>query len=202
MFSVDDPVMRHNWTVSLKRQIEIVSASQLTQAENASPFQRAAEQIAFRVLQETLIPSPSADWGNARPAFSSQYFPTQGPVRPLSPRRESCSNTNGKKASLSTHVRSKSRSQVYYRHGAGKLEHQQLDSSPLPNGDATDSPETDGEDVLPPEGGTRLWGGKELEVVCQQNSAIVQVLALSRSEPSNASLSPSPAPLRPVVPVR
>ena len=28
MFRVDDPVMRHNWAVSLKRQIDIVSAGQ------------------------------------------------------------------------------------------------------------------------------------------------------------------------------
>ena len=202
MFSVDDPVMRHNWTVSLKRQIDIASAGQQEQAESASPFHRAAEQIAFRVLQETLIPSPSAGWSNSRPPFSSQYFPPQPRVRPLSPRRGSLPNTNGKVTLQSAHVRSKSRSQVYYRHGLGKLEHQQLDTSLPANGDATDSPETDAEDVSSPEGGTRLWGGKELEMICQQNSAIVQVLALSQSEPANAGPSPSPAPLRPVTPVR
>jgi serine/arginine repetitive matrix protein 2 len=202
MFSVDDPVMRHNWTVSLERQIGIASASQQTQAESASPFHRAAEQIAFRVLQETLIPSPSADLGNARPVFSSLYFSMQAPVRPLSPQRETRPKTDGKVASLSAHVRSKSRSQVYYRHEPGKLEQQQIESSLPPNGDATDSPETDGEDVSPPEGGTRLWGGKELEMICQQNSAIVQVLELSQSESANVRLSPSPAPLRPVIPVR
>jgi hypothetical protein len=43
MFSVDDPVMRHNWTVSLKRQIDIVSAGQQVQVANTSSFHRAAE---------------------------------------------------------------------------------------------------------------------------------------------------------------
>ncbi len=205
MFSVDDPVMRYNWTVSLKRQIDIVSAGQQAQAVGPSPFHRAAEQIAFRVLQETLIPPQSADRGN--PPFASQYFPTQAPVQPLSPRRNNRPHANGKETSPSPHhVRSKSRSQVYHRHGPGKLEHQQLDLLLSPNGgdggDGTDSPETDAEDASPPEGGSRLWGGKELEMICQQNSAIVLVLASSQSEPVHSRPIPSPAPLRPAIPVQ
>ena len=203
MFSVDDPVMRYNWTVSLKRQIDIVSAGQQAQAAGSSPFHRAAEQIAFRVLQETLIPPLSADRGN--PPFASQYFPTPAPVRPLSPRRISPADTTSGKETPppSHHVRSKSRSQVYHRQGPGKLEHQQLDQLLSPNGgDGTDSPETDVEDASPPpEGGSRLWGGKELEMICQQNSAIVLVLASSQSEPVRRP-TPSPAPLRPVIPVQ
>jgi hypothetical protein len=193
MFSVDDPVMRHNWTVSLKRQIDIVSAGQQAQVAGPSPFHRAAEQVAFRVLQETLIPLPSA---GPRPTFLNR-------ARPLSPRSNGRLEASGKGTPQPSHVRSKSRSQVYHRHGPGKLEHQQLDLLLQPNGDATDSPETDAEDGShsPPEGGTRLWGGKELETVCQQNSAIVLVLA-SQNELTNARLSPSPAPLRPVIPVR
>ena len=203
MFSVDDPVMRYNWTVSLKRQIDIASAGQQAQAAGSSPFHRAAEQIAFRVLQETLIPPLSADRGN--PPFASQYFPTPAPVRPLSPRRISPADTTSGKETPppSHHVRSKSRSQVYHRQGPGKLEHQQLDQLLSPNGgDGTDSPETDVEDASPPpEGGSRLWGGKELEMICQQNSAIVLVLASSQSEPVRRP-TPSPAPLRPVIPVQ
>ncbi|KAI9461283.1 hypothetical protein BJY52DRAFT_219516 [Lactarius psammicola] len=202
MFSVDDPVMRYNWTVSLKRQIDIVSAGQQAQAVGPSPFHRAAEQIAFRVLQETLIPSSSADRGN--PPFASQYFPTQALVQPLSLRRNNRPHANGKETSSpSYHVRSKSRSQVYHRHGPGKLEHQQLDLLLSPNGgDGTDSPETDAEDASPPEGGSRLWGGKELEMICQQNSAIVLVLASSQSEPVHSRPTPPPAPLSPAIPVQ
>lgn len=203
MFSVDDPVMRYNWTVSLKRQIDIVSAGQQAQVVGSSPFHRAAEQIAFRVLQETLIPAPSADRGNL--SFAGQFFATQALAQPLSPRRNNRPHSNGKETlPPSQHVRSKSRSQVYHRHGPGKLEHQQLDLLLSANGgDGTDSPETDTEDASPPEGGSsRLWGGKELEMICQQNSAIVLVLASSQSEPVHSRPIPSPAPLRPAIPVQ
>ncbi|KAH9034827.1 hypothetical protein EDB85DRAFT_2073544 [Lactarius pseudohatsudake] len=184
MFSVDDPVMRYNWTVSLKRQIDIVSAGQQAQAVGS-------KQIAFRVLQETLIPPLSTNRGI--PPFASQYFQTQALVQPLSPRQT---------PPLPHHVRSKSRSQVYHRHGPGKLEHQQLDLLLSPNGgDGTDSPETDAEDASPPEGGSRLLGGKELEMICQQNSAIVLVLASSQSELVHRP-TPLPAPLRPAIPVQ
>ncbi len=193
MFSVDDPVMRYNWTVSLKRQIDIASAGQQAQAVGTSPFHRAAEQIAFRVLQETLIPTPSADRGI--PLFSSPF------VRPLSLKRNDRPHANGKETwPPSHHVRSKSRSQVYHRQGPGKLEHQQLDILLSPNG--TESPETDAEDASPPEGGARMWGGKELEMICQQNSAIVLVLASSQSEPLHVRPTPSPAPLRTAIPVQ
>lgn len=197
MFSVDDPVMRHNWTVSLKRQIDIVSAGQQAQVASTSSFHRAAEQVAFRVLQETLIP-PSAESDNPRPLFSNR-------AQPLSPRSNGRLETSGNGISQSSHVRSKSRSQVYHRHGPGKVEHQQLDLLLRPNGgDTTDSLDTDTEDGShsPPEGGTRLWGGKELETVCQQNSAIVLVLASSQNELTNTRLSPSPGPLRPIIPVQ
>jgi len=199
MFSVDDPVMRHNWTISLKRQIDIVGAGQQAQVTGSSPFHRAAEQVAFRVLQETLIPPQSAECDNPHPPFSSQYFSSLARARPLSPPHNKRLEANGKGTSPS-HVRSKSRSQVYHRHGPGKLEHQQLDL--LLGGDVTDSPETDTEDGTPSEGGRRLWGGKELETVCQQNSAIVLVLASSQSDLANPGLSPSPAGLRPVIPIR
>jgi serine/arginine repetitive matrix protein 2 len=201
MFSVDDPVMRYNWTVSLKRQIDIACAGQQAQTVGPSPFHRAAEQIAFRVLQETLIPPLSVDRGHT--SFASQYFSAQALVQPLSPRRSNRPDASGTETPLSSHhVRSKSRSQVYHRQGPGKLEHQQLDLLLSPNsGDSTDSPETDTEDASPPEGGSRLWGGKELEMICQQNSAIVLVLASSQTEPVHRSTL-SPAPLRPAISVQ
>jgi hypothetical protein len=114
MFSVDDPVMRHNWTVSLKRQIDIVSAGQQVQVANTSSFHRAAEQVAFRVLQETLIPPPSAESDNRRFTFSNR-------AQTLSPRSNGRLEASGKGTSQSSHVRLKSCSQVYHRHGPGKL---------------------------------------------------------------------------------
>jgi hypothetical protein len=102
----------------------------------------------------------------------------------------------------SSHMRSKSRSQVYHHHGSAKLKHQQLDLLLQPNGETTDSPETDVEDSSPAEGGMRLWGGKALEAICQQNSAIVLLLASPQGKPTKARLSPSPAPLRSKIPDR
>jgi hypothetical protein len=50
MFSVDDPVMWHNWTVSLKWQIEIVSAGQ--QAQVAPPLAESWESKCRRAASE------------------------------------------------------------------------------------------------------------------------------------------------------
>ncbi|KAI0063594.1 hypothetical protein BV25DRAFT_395576 [Artomyces pyxidatus] len=188
MFSVDDPVIRHNWTVSLKRQIDIATTNEAQRA-GPSRFKRAAEQTAFRVLQETLIPTPgdeTVEWENGRrvrtpaspsPLPESRHVSLHSSARgpPASPRRNS--RLDG--VSPSPHVRSKSRSQVYHRHGPGKLEHQQLDlllSSPKANS-AEFPPTADDDEALPIENWTRLWSGKDLEIVCQQNSAIVVALA-------------------------
>jgi serine/arginine repetitive matrix protein 2 len=104
MFSVDDPIMRHSWMVLLKHQIDIVSAGQQV-------------QVAFRVLQEMLIPPPSVEGDYPCPTFSSC-------AQRLSPRSNSRLEASGKGTSQSSHVWSKSRSQVYHHHGPGKLEHQ------------------------------------------------------------------------------
>ncbi|KAF8259101.1 hypothetical protein EI94DRAFT_1813952 [Lactarius quietus] len=199
MFSVDDPVMRYNWIVSLKRQIDIASASQQARVAELSPFHRAAEQIAFRVLQETLISSL-----RGKPAFARQDFPTQALVQPLSPQPNNCPDASGTEILPSSHhVWSKSRSQVYHRQGPGKLENQQLGLLLSPNsGDSTDSPKARAEDASPPEGGSRLWGGKELEMICQQNSAIVLVLASSQQGEPVRRPALSPSPLRPAIPVQ
>ena len=89
MFSVDGPVMRHNWTVSPKRQIDIMSAGQQAQVANTSSFHRAAEQVAFHILQETLVPSPSAESDNPCPVFSSC-------AQPLTPRCNGRLEASGK----------------------------------------------------------------------------------------------------------
>jgi hypothetical protein len=58
MFSVDDSVMRHNWTVSLKRQIDIASAGQQAQAVIPSPsFPRPTGEVkvVFRTSERNSI---------------------------------------------------------------------------------------------------------------------------------------------------
>jgi len=55
MFSVDDPIMRHNWTVSLKHQIDIVNAGLQV-------------QVAFRV------PSKSGQVGASRKNSSTPGY--------------------------------------------------------------------------------------------------------------------------------
>ena len=64
-------------------------------------------------------------------------------------------------AAAASHVRSKSRSQLYREQGAGESE---LDDD-APNGSPPSRP--DG----------RLWSGHDLEIVCRQNSSIPAVLA-------------------------
>ena len=123
-------------------------------------------------------------------------------AQPLLPRSSSRLEAS-RRVLQSSHVR-QSLNPVYNRHGPVKLGHQQLDLLRRPIGDTTDSLDTDTEDGShsPPEGGTRLRGGKELEMVRQQNSASVLVLASSQNELTNTRLSPSPDLLRPVIPVR
>ena len=184
MFSVDDPVLRHNWTANLKHYADIANAN-AAQEPPPSRFRRAAEEIAFRVLQETLISYEDSEWDKAvrslsaspaplsAPGSSSQLAVNQNgngsaqPSAALSPRR---SRLEGG----SSHVRSKSRSQIYHRSGPGMVEQQQLDmllaASPTP--DEVMDQEVQIENVA------RLWSGKELEMVCTQNSLVA--LALER----------------------
>jgi hypothetical protein len=68
MFSVDDPIMLHNWTVSLKHQIDIVNAGLQVQVANTSSLYRAAEQVAFRV------PSKSSQVGASRKNSSTPGY--------------------------------------------------------------------------------------------------------------------------------
>ncbi|KAF8893839.1 hypothetical protein BD779DRAFT_1669368 [Infundibulicybe gibba] len=63
MFSVDDPLIRHQWVVSLTRQIDQATASMsnsLGSSPGASKFSRAAQGVAFKILQETLIGKQSS----------------------------------------------------------------------------------------------------------------------------------------------
>ncbi|THH29195.1 hypothetical protein EUX98_g4997 [Antrodiella citrinella] len=175
MFSVDDPLIRHQWVVSIKRQIDIAATTAtatLRSVEASGQSVRthtASEALAFRVLQETLISpddGPTAiDDALAHLNGSSSYgnFPQDGGVFSSNGAYRR-SRSNGSHL----HARSKSRSQIYHKHGPGKLEPEE-DSNPPSGDDGRNS-------ALQQLPGERVWNGRDIEVVCQQNSAIPSVL--------------------------
>ncbi|KIJ18914.1 hypothetical protein PAXINDRAFT_97024 [Paxillus involutus ATCC 200175] len=180
MFSFADPLVRHEWTTSLKRLMEaLTNAPSATFSSTPSSlhqanFNKAVNDIVFRVLQETLI-GPEA--------VSVQRSPSRlnSALKRLNPTSQFCHDShltlNPRDSSGPPDiVRSKSRSRTYHRHGPGKLE---------PGGNkfgpshSRGSSEDDGNGVVPqsrPE--ERLWSGKDLEIFCKQNSSIAQVLEL------------------------
>lgn len=182
MFSVDDPLVRHQWVVSLKRQIELactppscVPMAGSTVAQ--SPMQKAVEALALRVLQDTLVSSEDPLRINLFPsAVDHALARLNGDAAP--------SGGNGflHAKSAAHHRRSKSRSQVYHRQGAGKLEP-----------DATDTEESDGflriDNSSSARSGDALWSAADLEVVCRQNSSLPSVLAYLHVEGSQGVAS-------------
>jgi hypothetical protein len=140
MFSVDDPLKRHQWAVSLRGHISMASA-----ANGKSEFNQAADSMAFQVLQKTLfgldeehrVPSSDSLHANGRP----------GP----------------------SHTRSKSRSHVYHRFGAGRNE---LDLM-IDQADQQDSSLDSGSSRV----NGKVWTGQEIETHCRQNSSIPLVLS-------------------------
>jgi serine/arginine repetitive matrix protein 2 len=194
MFSVDDPLIRHQWTVSLKRQIDAVA--DVIHQDNPAPaptrFHRAADAVAFKVLQDTLIApfehtiaSLAVNKALSREAASNQRFPGDGRF----------TRTNGMGLAVSaptnrtSHVRSKSRSKVYHRHGPGKME---MESNAI-RGRHRQEVSSDLDDDLSrqPEGPT--WSGQDLQMLCQQNSSIALVLSfLQVGSPDHHSFQWSP----------
>ena len=172
MFSFADPLVRHEWATSLKRLTD-ASTSTSSLGSHASLFQarfaRAVSDIVFRVLQETLI-GPEI--------FSSQ----QSPLKLNTHKRLDSASRHDSQFSFSSReitgssdlVRSKSRSKVYPYHGPGKME---AESNRMTPSHSRSSSEDDGSDPrMRPE--ERLWSGKDLELFCQQNSSIAQVVEL------------------------
>ncbi|KAH8119643.1 hypothetical protein DFH11DRAFT_1566213 [Phellopilus nigrolimitatus] len=177
MFSVDDPVIRHEWTGSLKRQIEAARAGQgvppdqLPASAQAQVY-RAAEALSFRVLQDTLR-APELGRGSVngtlrRPAkrhtrsvsgaSSGQYASGTG-------------NGSGAESAREGYKRSQSRSQIY-RLGAGRHE---FDMGSMEGEERHLSGLELLEELQAPD--AKVWTGGELEVLCQQNSAIALVLS-------------------------
>jgi hypothetical protein len=180
MFSVDDPLIRHQWVVSLRRQIDNASSITSSSLSHASPgtskFHRAAEIIAFKALQQTLIGSEILSGasplgvhsalqrlnsnGSSSPRLNGFRFPADQRIAP--------ENSN-KEPAFPSHVRSKSRSKVYHR-GAGRNE---LDL----NHDQEFLKDERYDHDLSSRIEGPLWSGRDLEMQCQQNSSIPLVLA-------------------------
>jgi hypothetical protein len=185
MFSLDDGLMCHHWASSLKRQIELASAVTAPPLSSTSPgpskFHRAADIMAFRVLQDTLIgPDNSALTIQKALRQLSDSNNRNGSSRFASEQSSTNGGINGTKYGASAHVRSKSRSKVYHRHGAGKNE---LDLNGHGKTDSRDSREggKDGTPLFSEPESTRsdapIWTGREIELQCLQNSSISLVLS-------------------------
>lgn len=191
MFSVDEAVMRHQWVVSIKRQIDIV-VSTVTPAEasgSSSKIYKANERLAFRVLQDTLIGPDGEDTVPMSPVDEALARLNGAPSPrhvPNSSVSSSRGTTNGRFGSgwpgrksngASPHVRSKSRSKVYPRHGPGRFEMDLSDSSDTRTDDEQAQP-----DNLTPSQPQRLWSGRDLDIVCRQNSLITPMLAYLQAQ--------------------
>ena len=166
MFSVDDPLIRHQWALSLRRHVDQASASFTSSSAGSSKFRRAADKLAFRVLQETLIGSPPTPIPHASKRLGDSFHLGHS----TSPRVSADRPHNG--LLPSSHTRSKSRSKLYHRHGAGKNEPDFLYGS-------ADKGETFAPDDLDPQprGEGPLWTARELEMHCLRNSSIASVLS-------------------------
>lgn len=159
MFSVDDPVLRHQWAASLKRQVEIASSNYgaLAADPGTTKFQLAAEAVAFRVLYESLL---CDEFGrNARSLSPQPQFPpTNGTIHRFDQQQRSFG--------AYLHARSKSRSQWYHNSMAGKME---IDLE-VPIDDETDI----AEGVAPPQ---KMWKGQDIETLCRHNSSVAGIIS-------------------------
>ncbi|KAJ6499970.1 hypothetical protein C8R47DRAFT_1008806 [Mycena vitilis] len=176
MFSVDDPLIRHQWVVSLRRQIDSASSITSSSLSHTSPgtskFHRAAETAAFKALQQTLMgrdilsgAPPAAAHSALQRLDSSPSSPRLNGFRFPADQRPA----PDKESRFTSHVRSKSRSKVYHR-GAGRNELDLNHDQEFPKDDRFD------QDLSSRIEGP-LWSGRDLEMQCQQNSSIPLVLA-------------------------
>lgn len=172
MFSVDDPIIRNLWATSLRHHIDssIAAASAPSGfSHDVAQFLKAADAVAFKVLRDTLMgnytPSHRAngsystqDSGNGgfSPHLAGPNAPFSGPV----------------------HARSKSRSKVYNRHGAGRNEMDLGDRLANTSHDSNDfAPELSDKANTPEQTDGSLWPARDLEMYCLQNSSIGLVLS-------------------------
>lgn len=184
MFSFADPLVRHEWATSLKRLTD--ASTNVSSAPNASPFQarfaRAVSDVVFRVLQETLI-GPEV--------FSVQQSPEKlnSALKRLNStstsRHDSQFSWSSRDITDPDLVRLKSGRRGYHHHGPGKPE---MESNRITPSHSRSSSEDDGNGSNPrSRAEERLWSGKDLEMFCQQNSSIAQVVELLLPAISNQS---------------
>ena len=169
MFSVDDPVIRNEWTSSLKRQIEAARVNQSPELPPLASIQvyQAAELVSFQALHDSLL---NADSGSADYISPAQQNGTQNGT--IGKRHLSAQSFAPSVKDM--YRRSQSRSQTY-RYGEGR--HEQDLSGELPDDDDIRFSAADG--LGDPESlGLRHWTSADLELTCQQNSAISVVLSL------------------------
>ena len=171
MFSVDDPVLRQTWTDGIKHAIEQVSVSPASSVLPHSPgtspaLQKAIEHVGFQVLQDTLI-GPVDDHREFPSAIDSALARLTG----AAPHEVHGRDPRVQEGTV--HARSKSRSQVYHKYGAGSLEPEMEDE----HGFGSDDMMSRQQSHRPED---RVWSGHDLEVVCRQNSSLASVLTYLR----------------------
>ncbi|KAF7288709.1 SEC7 domain-containing protein [Mycena chlorophos] len=153
MFSMNDPIIRHEWVGALKRHIDSAnnSVASLAVSQGTSKFHRATELIAFRTLQQTLMGATQDSTGASPAAIRSalKRLNSNGSTRP----------TNGSSSAFrfpdpanaakpAYHARSKSRSRLYQQ-GPGQNEVDLND----PEEESEPPSQHDGPSVIPiPEG--------------------------------------------------
>ncbi|KAJ7072257.1 hypothetical protein C8F01DRAFT_1103153 [Mycena amicta] len=165
MFSMNDPVIRHEWVGALKRHIDTaassVSSSSLSGlSHGTSKFHRAAEIVAFKTLQQTLM-GPQATSGASPAAIRSALQRLNSPQQPLNGGTFRFPDLDNSGTNTSYHVRSKSRSRVYHQQGEADLN----DPDELQEADP------------PSQHDGPVWSWEELQLQCRQNSSIPAVLA-------------------------
>jgi hypothetical protein len=150
MFSIDDTIIRNEWVTSLKRHIDLASVAPLPEASKPE-FYAAAEAIAFKVLQDTLMGSSRVPSLCYR---SNNSYSNGGAIL-----------LTGSSSSFTSplQIRSKSRSKIY---GAGKnesdLDHRSPNSSRESNDLNQDSSDHTNSPDQYPEG--HVWTARDLEM--------------------------------------
>ncbi|PFH51554.1 hypothetical protein AMATHDRAFT_47067 [Amanita thiersii Skay4041] len=180
MFSVDDPIVRHQWTVSLKMQLDNTMSGTPTLPVslpgNAWEFFRASQRISFRVLQETLTGVSTTPTHKYKDKINSLPYSTLMNGRHVHP--NVCNETSSSTQLSISHTRSKSRSKVYHKHGAGRNELDLLsdryNSQAHQSGDDTDQQGSTDQECQDESVGP-TWSARELELYCQQNSILAMV---------------------------
>lgn len=163
MFSVDDPIIRNEWATCLRRQIDSSNATSaaLRSAGSfaSSKFHRAAQTIAFEILEERLVGRTAGQ------NHSDDSLQNENPFSHLT-------DSSSPFRITPIHPRSKSRSRIH-PYGAANNE---LELNRLQN-ISTGSNDSSNIDTLERRPDGPMWTSRDLELYCQQNSSISLVLS-------------------------